>query len=137
MAGHPRSRRSFLRAFALSALAGAGLWRFLTPRRVPGPERVQVRLDDVPVDGALVLPESGVAVTRAAGGEVEVLSLRCTHLGCQVSATEDGFACPCHGSTFDRHGRVLRGPAREPLRALPWARQDGIIRLERPEDDLR
>lgn len=130
MAGHSRSRRSFLRSLTLAALGGAALWRFLTPARVPGTERLTVRVDDVPVDGALVLPEEGVAVTRTAAGELAVLSLACTHLGCRLNATEDGFACPCHGSTFDRGGRVLRGPAKLPLPRLPYARRDGVLRIQ-------
>jgi len=46
-------------------------------------------------------------------------SARCTHLGCPVQRTADGFSCPCHGARFDMAGRVLSGPAR---RALPWYR---------------
>jgi cytochrome b6-f complex iron-sulfur subunit len=129
MAGHPRSRRSFLRSLTLAVAGGAGLWRFLTPTRVPESQRLAVRVDDVPVDGALVLPEEGVAVTRSNAGELAVLSLSCTHLGCRVIATEDGFACPCHGSTFDRRGQVMKGPATLPLPRLPYARQDGVLRI--------
>ncbi len=35
----------------------------------------------------------------------------CTHLGCVPNRTDDGWACPCHGSLYDNSGRVLRGPA--------------------------
>lgn len=129
MADHRRSRRSFLRSLTLAVASGAGLWRFLTPVRVPDATRTSVRVDDVPLGGALVLPEPGVAVTRTESGAVNVLSLRCTHLGCRVTATEDGFACPCHGSRFDRDGRVLQGPAREPLEPVAWARQGDELRV--------
>jgi cytochrome b6-f complex iron-sulfur subunit len=130
MAGHPRSRRSFLRALTLSGLGLAGLLRYLTPTRPSATAGVTVRLEDVPAGGALVLPEQGVAVSRAATGQLEVLSLTCTHLGCRVTATEDGFACPCHGSTFDRHGQVMHGPAPAPLARLPFAQKDGLLRIE-------
>ncbi len=130
MAGHPRSRRSFLRTLILSGLGLAALVRFLTPTRATRASGVTVRLEDVPLDGALVLPEQGVAVTRTASGALDVLSLTCTHLGCRVTATEDGFACPCHGSAFDRAGRVLRGPAAAPLHHLPYAQRDGVLRVE-------
>lgn len=129
MADTRRSRRSFLRTLTLALATGAGAWRFLTPVRVPDSQRTTVKLADVPLDGALVLPEQGAAITRTADGAVNVVSLRCTHLGCRVTATEDGFACPCHGSTFDRSGRVTKGPAKEPLRPLAWAQQDGVLRL--------
>ena len=37
----------------------------------------------------------------------------CTHLGCVVpwNVAESKFKCPCHGSQYDRNGRVVRGPA--------------------------
>jgi cytochrome b6-f complex iron-sulfur subunit len=41
----------------------------------------------------------------------------CTHLGCLVAMTDKGFQCPCHGSKYDRDGRVIAGPA---PRNLPW-----------------
>lgn len=48
------------------------------------------------------------------------LSWRCTHLGCRTNwqgpvRSKKAFACPCHGSTFDDHGRRTGGPARRPL----------------------
>ena len=46
------------------------------------------------------------------------LSLVCTHLGCTVEQSPEGFACPCHGSRYDDQGAVERGPATAPLRRL-------------------
>lgn len=46
-----------------------------------------------------------------------VISAVCTHLGCIVSLSENGFQCPCHGSKYDSEGRVIAGPAPRPL---PW-----------------
>ena len=45
-----------------------------------------------------------------------VLSPICTHRGCTVEAQGEHLVCPCHGSTYDRSGAVLRGPAERPLR---------------------
>lgn len=43
------------------------------------------------------------------------LSPICTHLGCTVEIEGARLVCPCHGSTYDREGRVLRGPAERRL----------------------
>lgn len=110
-------------------LGAVAFWRYLTPTRVPEARSLDVRVDEVPLGGALVLPEPGLAVTRSEAGELAVLSLTCTHLGCRVSATEGGFVCPCHGSRFDRHGAVEQGPATEPLERVPYAQTDGVLRL--------
>lgn len=47
------------------------------------------------------------------------ISAVCTHLGCIVATSREGFACPCHGSRYDPTGRVIGGPA---PRSLPWWR---------------
>ncbi len=41
----------------------------------------------------------------------------CTHAGCTVNWEQDqkSFVCPCHESKFAADGKVLGGPAAEPL----------------------
>ena len=54
-------------------------------------------------------------------GMLKAISLICTHLGCTIEENKEnggGFTCPCHGSAFDENGKVLNGPAQEPLRSL-------------------
>jgi cytochrome b6-f complex iron-sulfur subunit len=133
MAEDPRSRRATVRALILSLLGGAGLWRFLTPRAGAGGSAggaVSVPEADVPVDGALALPQHRLAVVRR-GDDFLALDLTCTHLGCTVKATAQGFACPCHGSRFESGGNVVKGPAPRPLKRLSLERRDGIIRITR------
>jgi glycine/D-amino acid oxidase-like deaminating enzyme/nitrite reductase/ring-hydroxylating ferredoxin subunit len=50
---------------------------------------------------------------REMDGSLHELSATCPHLGCIVgwNAVEKSWDCPCHGSRFDAHGRVLNGPA--------------------------
>ena len=55
-------------AVALAGLGLAGVVRFMTPTRDTRPRGVTVWLEDVPLGGALVLPEEGVAVTRTLAG---------------------------------------------------------------------
>ena len=68
------------------------------------------------------------------GGNVAAYSAVCTHAGCTVeyAARQRLLGCPCHGAIFDpAHGaRVLRGPARRPLPAVPvTVAADGAIHL--------
>jgi len=125
------SRRRFLKSL-IPALAGFfGLGKFLSPRLRSGRQDVSVLTDDVPVRGALVLPGEGVAVTQPEDSLFVVLDLTCTHLGCRVKATENGFTCPCHGSRFNPRGRVLTGPAAIPLHTIPFDVQDGVLHISR------
>lgn len=77
-------------------------------------------LEDVePGHGAIVRDGvERVAAYRDERGRAFLHSATCTHLGCEVrfNAAETSWDCPCHGSRFDaRDGRVLEGPAVEPL----------------------
>lgn len=116
---------AFVAAVAGLPVAGA----LLTPlrRRSESSEFVRVaRLDALP-EGRPVRA-SVVAARRDAwarqppmalgtvwlvrrGDDVAAFSAVCPHLGCGVETAGEGFACPCHGSSFDRQGRVLGGPA--------------------------
>jgi Rieske Fe-S protein len=63
------------------------------------------------------------------GDSVYALDLVCTHLGCTVTVTSTGLSCPCHGSRFDRQGRVLKGPADRSLGRLQVEEKDGMIEV--------
>ena len=58
-----------------------------------------------------------VAVYRDATGSLHERSAVCTHLGCIVgwNDTEKTWDCPCHGSRFDKLGKVITGPANSDL----------------------
>jgi len=58
-----------------------------------------------------------VAVFRDTNGTLHKCSAVCPHLGCVVgwNATENTWDCPCHGSRFDAHGKVINGPANTDL----------------------
>jgi glycine/D-amino acid oxidase-like deaminating enzyme/nitrite reductase/ring-hydroxylating ferredoxin subunit len=75
-----------------------------------------------------------LAVYRNGNGELSALSPVCTHLGCLVhwNTTEKSWDCPCHGSRFDPHGRVLNGPAVAALQARPLPGPD---ELEHPAEE--
>jgi Rieske Fe-S protein len=58
-----------------------------------------------------------VAASRDDAGTLVALSSNCTHMGCRVSwnTAEWSWDCPCHGSRFDREGRVIHAPAVQDL----------------------
>ncbi len=109
-----RSRRAFLWALGALLASGGLLASRLKGRRAPARSLLVVEKRSIPARGALVYRESRVAVVRD-GGRYHALSLVCTHLGCTVEVTPKTVICPCHGSVFDRSGRVVRGPADRPL----------------------
>ncbi|MBC7898313.1 MAG: Rieske (2Fe-2S) protein [Cytophagaceae bacterium] len=87
-----------------------------------GALRVQVPGSDTPID-VLVLGT----------GQYAALSPICTHLGCTVEVQGAYLVCPCHGSTYERTGKVVRGPAERPLRRYPASLSSSqvvIIELE-------
>jgi glycine/D-amino acid oxidase-like deaminating enzyme/nitrite reductase/ring-hydroxylating ferredoxin subunit len=76
-------------------------------------------VESIPKDGGAVLRRGNrnVAVYRGARGALHEMSAICPHLGCVVAwnPAEKTWDCPCHGSRFDKLGRVVNGPANERL----------------------
>lgn len=74
---------------------------------------------------------SPMLVMRIENNAFRVFSLQCPHLGCTVR-WDNGMqqlACPCHGSTFDDHGRPLRGPAKQSLSEYRWQMMGTRLRI--------
>jgi cytochrome b6-f complex iron-sulfur subunit len=67
------------------------------------------------VGGAVVGQPTGfpgpLAVSRIAADTFAAVSAVCSHQGCTVLPGGPGYACPCHGSTFDLNGGLMQGPA--------------------------
>jgi glycine/D-amino acid oxidase-like deaminating enzyme/nitrite reductase/ring-hydroxylating ferredoxin subunit len=85
---------------------------------------------NIPPDHGAVLRDGlrKVAVFKEADGSVRAFDATCPHLKCIVewNSVEMSFDCPCHGSRFDRHGKVINGPANVDLQAVevPASRAD-------------
>lgn len=60
-------------------------------------------------------------------GGLLALSVKCTHLGCVIQRSKEGFACPCHASAFDKYGEVLSPPATRALDIFPISIVKGDI----------
>jgi Rieske Fe-S protein len=78
--------------------------------------------DDLgPGQGGLVRHQGRVvAAWRDEAGHLNTFSPSCTHLGCLLSwdPLERIWQCGCHGSMYDRAGRLIHGPAVRDMKRL-------------------
>lgn len=134
-------RRAFMERCAGAAIAIVlGSCASLVVRQVtPVNGKIELALQQYPElaqpGGALKLLPAGsneqVYVLALDGGDLIALSPICTHLGCTVDVQGSVLVCPCHGSTYDRTGQVLRGPAVRALKRYNVARaNDGLVIID-------
>jgi len=59
-------------------------------------------------------------VSRDANNQLHIVSAVCTHMKCIVdwNNAEKTWDCPCHGSRFTTHGKVIEGPAKTDLKKI-------------------
>lgn len=119
------SRRDFLKLtrngflYLSGILTLGGLLRFLSFQTEPT-RQIEFDLgpaENYPLNSRTHLTQLPAVLLHTESG-FSALSLVCTHLGCSVENDVQGFACPCHGSRFDVNGKVLQGPAAQPLSTL-------------------
>lgn len=74
-----------------------------------------------------VLPDPQLDEERVKDPKWLIVIGVCTHLGCiparrkgEMSATDEGWLCACHGSKYDTSGRILAGPAPTNLEVPPY-----------------
>ena len=118
------SRRDFLGLASLWALilasltVLAGIFR-MTKADVYYEESRKFKIgkpEEFPAGTVKKLDDKKVFIFSDNDGFYAVSSV-CTHLGCIVHADNGGFQCPCHGSKFNKNGKITAGPA---PRSLPW-----------------
>jgi len=118
------TRRDFLGLASLGAVvlssftALAGILR-LTKPNVYYEESKKFKIgkpENFPVGLVKNLEDQKIFIFSSTDG-LNAISKTCTHLGCLVALTDTGFQCPCHGSKYNRQGKVIAGPAPRPL---PW-----------------
>ncbi len=71
-------------------------------------------------------------LVRTEDGGFLAFSLHCTHLGCAVSWNDTAgvFECPCHASSFNRHGDVIAPPASRALDRIPLKIEGGMVKAD-------
>lgn len=110
---------------ALAALAFGAIGAMRLPKAavLSSPsKKYRVTVPESLPDGQAYLPPGRSVALFRDGDGVYAVSMICTHLGCIVKSTPEGFECPCHGSRFTRDGTVTKGPA---PRALVWHKLSG------------
>jgi cytochrome b6-f complex iron-sulfur subunit len=122
------NRRDFLHKATVGSLLGAGAMAFLGTMQLPLPKVFNEPpsifkiggMNDFPIGSYQLIAEKNVFILRDRRG-IRAMSAICTHLGCVVTESPQGFLCPCHGSKFAMDGSVMSGPA---PRALDWLEVD-------------
>lgn len=135
------NRRQFFIRIGATSLATAGVgaavfgWRYLSPNVLyePSPVVSAGKPERYPANSVTLDVKLGIFVVRSPAG-FYALNAVCTHLGCLTVWKPDSgvIACPCHGSTFQRDGTVIAGPAPRPLPWLKmWMGDDGTLMIDR------
>ena len=139
----PVSRRDFMNEIAGCALAIAGIGAtvltvdYSIPNVLFEPPTTfrAGSLDDYPVNSVTYIQDQQVYIVRTEKA-LWAMTAVCTHLGCitQWKPESNQIACPCHGSKFERDGKVQAGPA---PRALPHfavrLTADGALEVDKLE----
>jgi len=83
--------------------------------------------------GGAVLVESVAGVfllARTGDASFTAIDAVCSHQSCTVTGADGtSYVCPCHGSRYDRNGRVLAGPATAALRQFPTNFASGVVTI--------
>ncbi len=124
------TRRDFFTEVAAGALGVAAVGativtiKYLSPNVLfEPPTRFRVgRPDDFAVNTVTYFQDQKIYVVRTEEGGFFAQTAVCTHLGCITQWIPDAgpnqagqIQCPCHGSKFNRDGKVENGPAPKPL----------------------
>lgn len=119
------TRRNFLKqlSFILASIAGFFVFISLLRQFIPRMSQInrKIKLGNAgsyPLNTYTFIPEHKIFIYRDHSG-LKAISAVCTHLGCIIEKSENGFQCPCHGSSFSDKGKAISGPA---SRDLPWYR---------------
>jgi len=125
------NRRDFLKksvkavVIGTAALTAFDITRLLAsvPKEFSVPENNApkvINISDYPalnsVGGYANITET-LFVLRTSQSKFLALNLTCTHKKCTVEFDGSSFECPCHGSQYNKYGKVTEGPAKNNLKS--------------------
>lgn len=121
------NRRDFIRSSLKTIAVGSVALSALDVRKILASEPAEttgvqkvINLADYPDLGSVggsAMITGKVIVIRTGGSQFIALNIVCTHKKCDTEFNGSGFECPCHGSTYDRSGKVTGGPAKKNLKS--------------------
>ncbi len=94
-------------------------------RYIGGRKKSAANIDSIAAGHGAIIDHNGqkVAVYKSDSGEISAHSAVCTHMGCIVGWDDSAkqWQCPCHGSQYNKAGKVVHGPAKRdlPVAELP------------------
>ena len=101
---------------------------------IPKEEFIYLKKDEQMIRQFIVVHneklEFPIYLFRESDNEYNALWMKCSHQGSELRASGDHLHCPSHGSEFDRKGKVVQGPAENPLRSFPTSVNDESIFIE-------
>ena len=89
-------------------------------------------ISDVPPGTVMPFRSGRFFLIRLSDGGLMAISMVCSHLGCTVNwdTSEKVFKCPCHASSFDRLGNVIKSPATRGLNYHKVIVENGKIKVD-------
>ena len=100
-----------------------------------GGSSVQVNVAGSALDnvGGAVLVNSVAGMfllARTGASTFSAVDAICSHESCTITGFDgDIYVCPCHGSRYNRNGRVVNGPATASLRQFATSFADGVVTI--------
>ena len=82
-------------------------------------------------DAALVESIAGVfLIARTGASTFLAIDAVCTHEGCTITGADGSdYVCPCHGSRYNRDGKVIGGPAMANLRQYATTVANDVVTI--------
>ncbi len=111
---------------------------YLRPIRSKPPEGTSVKrmmagnVDGFAPNTVTAFPRGHFYLAYLEDGGFLAIHRKCTHLGCTVPwvAEQGQFICPCHASTFDITGSVIRSPANRALDIFPVSIENNVVYVD-------
>jgi len=89
-------------------------------------------VEDFPAGSVTEFEDGNFFLVRSSDGGFLAIYRRCPHLGCTVKWVEDQerFYCPCHASSFDKHGDFINQPVPRALDSFTVQIEENQVQVD-------